>query len=422
MSSGEAASVMTGTVMFVDDERNIIRAIERAFGHGDINILTAVSAENALEILEREQVDIVISDYRMPRTDGLSLLAKIRDLHPSVHRIVLSGYVDEPEIFRSLSSGLATTFFAKPWDEKQIKDRIHHILEIRSVLRHHRLLNLINSVLSLPTLPMLYLELVAQIENDRAIDEIVRTVEKDPTVTTMILHVANSAFYGTARDQQITGLKEAILNLGLIQVKDIVLAVSLINRSEWNSKQLQYIVEIFVHSFLMNAYLPNIHQRLTGEILHRQFSSVGLIHDIGKIILLEYFPERFKQICNAMGHGGCTGFREAELSLGMEGGTHSEIGAYFLDWWNMPDVLTECTLFHHEPEKATSYPDVVRSLAYTNELMNFLAVHRQKASLDLSRFVRHSVPEEFLERVSETVRRSVDESIKALRRSLSREQ
>jgi len=384
-----------GTVLFVDDERNILRAVERSLRTLTGRLITVDSAGEAIEVLGQDNIDILVSDYRMPRRDGLSLLRDVKRAYPTVHRIVLSGYVDDPDILRALGSGLASSFFAKPWDDSQFRAKISHVLEVRRILQNRRLLEIVSAVDRLATLPPLYLELSRAIDEDKSVDEIALCVAQDPSAAAAVLHMANSAFYGTNYTGSITTLKDAVLTLGLVHLKEIMLALTLIGEHQWASTDFEHILKIFVHSLVLSYFVRVFHQKLHRSGIPKHLQSAAIVHDIGKIILIKYYPDRFRRIIQEMGSSKLT-FYDAEIALGHEGQTHSEIGAYFLDLWNMPDVLTHNALFHHSPDAGEAGNEAAQTIGYLNILLNSIELAPDPGRVDLSLYARQGVSAEFL--------------------------
>jgi HD-like signal output (HDOD) protein/CheY-like chemotaxis protein len=360
----------SGKVLFVDDEVSILKSLQRRFMHEDFEVFTAQSGDEALKILDQENVDIVITDYRMPGMDGIQFLSIAKEKHPTVSRVILSGFVERTEVIRSLTKGLTTTYFAKPWNDTVLRERLKHILDVRKILRSKELLKIVNSVEKLPTLPSIYQEFIDAVERDESIKQIAQVIEKDTSVSTKVLQVANSAFYGL---KGTPAIDHAMVYLGLNSVKDILLTITLVNKMAWDSDQRKYLEEIFRHSTLVNCYIPKVYQLCFKTKMDEQFRSVGLTHDIGKIIILQYYPERYKNtILNMKDHPGRS-FYESELDLGYQDNSHAEIGAYFLDWWNLPEVLVEVALFHHNPQKCSEhYRNTIEISLYTDKLLNHL--------------------------------------------------
>ncbi len=102
------------TILFVDDEANILRAISRLLRHEPLNVLTASGSDEALALLEDHPTQVVVSDQRMPDMNGADLLAMVRERHPDVVRMMLTGYTEmdvavearpSPTTFESTCSG-----------------------------------------------------------------------------------------------------------------------------------------------------------------------------------------------------------------------------------------------------------------------------------------------------------------------------
>lgn len=118
------------TVLCVDDERIILRTLQRLFHRKSYNVIIANSAKNALEILEKTPVDIVVSDMRMPEMDGAALLAIVANSHPDTYRIVLSGYADFESTVAAINLGKINRFINKPWNNDELINAVEEGLEI----------------------------------------------------------------------------------------------------------------------------------------------------------------------------------------------------------------------------------------------------------------------------------------------------
>ncbi|MBU1438694.1 MAG: EAL domain-containing protein [Gammaproteobacteria bacterium] len=111
---------MPNKVLLVDDELSMLRALERLLQISGYRVFTANSGAEALNLLQQEQCQVVISDYRMPQMTGAELLAQVKRLYPETVCLVLSGYADFQSVLQLLNSGTAFRFLQKPWENEQL--------------------------------------------------------------------------------------------------------------------------------------------------------------------------------------------------------------------------------------------------------------------------------------------------------------
>ena len=123
------------TLLLVDDEQAILNALTRVLRKEPYRLLTTVSAEEALEILERETVHVVASDFRMPGTSGVDLLREVKQRFPNTVRVILSGYADGHVIVDSINVGEVYRFLPKPWNDDEL------IVTLRQCFEQHKLLS-----------------------------------------------------------------------------------------------------------------------------------------------------------------------------------------------------------------------------------------------------------------------------------------
>ncbi len=117
-------------ILLVDDEENVLKAVKRIFLDTDYEIITAASAAEGLEILKRaETIQVVISDYRMPKMNGVDFLREVYDYWPDTIRIILSGYADTVAIIEAINVGHIYKFIPKPWNDMELKVAISNALD-----------------------------------------------------------------------------------------------------------------------------------------------------------------------------------------------------------------------------------------------------------------------------------------------------
>ena len=125
-----AKSDVIGTILFVDDEENILTSLRRLMRKHPIACLFASSAQEGLDLLEKQAIDVIISDMRMPNMDGAEFLAKCKKKWPSTIRILLTGHSDMTATIKALNKGGIYRYLNKPWDDDEIVDTIMHGLQI----------------------------------------------------------------------------------------------------------------------------------------------------------------------------------------------------------------------------------------------------------------------------------------------------
>ncbi len=134
---GEADAKEGGdfTLLCVDDEANILSSLKRLFRPAGYRVLTATSGEEALTLLEKEAVDLIVSDMRMPGMNGAQVLAAVRARWPETVRILLTGYADMSSTIEAINSGQLHRYIAKPWDDNEVLLVVREGLEKKALLR-----------------------------------------------------------------------------------------------------------------------------------------------------------------------------------------------------------------------------------------------------------------------------------------------
>lgn len=125
-------------ILCVDDETNILQALKRLLRREPYRILTAESGPEALDILEKEEVHVLISDQRMPGMDGTELFSRVRERWPHILRIILSGYADVDSITEAINRGHIYKFILKPWNDQNLRLEIRQALDQYALARTNR--------------------------------------------------------------------------------------------------------------------------------------------------------------------------------------------------------------------------------------------------------------------------------------------
>ena len=334
-------------ILFVDDEINIIQGLKRMLYPFRKEWIMSFcnSGEEALQLLASNKFDVVVSDMRMPKIDGLSLFTKIKELYPNVVRIILSGYSEKESILNL--PNVAHQFLSKPCDAVTLKESIERISRLRSFVNNEKILKLISGISNIPTLPDIYVKLQKEINSSTAsVKGIGEIISKDVAMTTKILQLVNSAFFGVS--QKITDPVYAVSFLGFETIKSLALYVKIFSSLSFNDYNKFFAERVFQHSYRVGELAKKIIRSETYDksVLDTTFLG-GLIHDIGKLILLQT-PDYTEKIHKQMTANNCT-FIEAEYELYET--SHTEVGGYLLGLWGLPVSILEIAAFHHLPLK-----------------------------------------------------------------------
>lgn len=111
-------------ILLVDDELNVLKSLKRVLARSGYDVLTASSGFEALEVLAANQIEIIITDFRMPEMNGADLLRQVKSRWPDSVNLVLSGYADFKSVVELLNQGLVFRFLEKPWVDSELLENI----------------------------------------------------------------------------------------------------------------------------------------------------------------------------------------------------------------------------------------------------------------------------------------------------------
>lgn len=117
-------------ILLVDDEADILDALYDTL-YEDYNVFKANNAKDALNILSKNHIDLIISDQRMPVTTGVELFAQVNELYPHAGKVLLTGYADLQAIVDAINQGSVDKYITKPWTDGQIMKIVLEVLNAR---------------------------------------------------------------------------------------------------------------------------------------------------------------------------------------------------------------------------------------------------------------------------------------------------
>ncbi len=338
------------TLLFVDDEPRVLQGLQRQL-HGMRTEWSMNFVENgnkALMFMAGTPVDVVVTDMMMPGMDGAQLLSEVMRRHPNTIRIVLSGQADRESVLRLV--GPAHQYLSKPSDAEELRNAISRAFALRDLLGNEQLKQLANRTRSLPTLPALHAQLAEELRKEEpSMENVSDIISKDIAMTTKILQLVNSAFFGLS--QQVTSPSEAVIYLGLSTIRALVLSLQVFSQFEQKSIQ-----GFSIDALAQHCWMTGVVARRIAEIEHSdpklddQCFLAGLLHDVGQLILATGLPDQYARTLERARTEGQSLWEVEKLEFGA---THAEVGAYLLALWGLPNPVIEAVALHHRPADAT---------------------------------------------------------------------
>jgi len=334
-------------VLFVDDEPNILDGLRRMLRsmRKEFELCFADGGAAALQMIDEKGFDIVVSDMRMPGMDGAQFLAEVKKISPQSIRIMLTGQADDESVLRTV--GVVHQFLAKPCDPVKLKEILQRSSALHQILGDGYLKEIISTIDTLPSIPKIYQELQEKI-TDPAVEltEISEIISKDVAMTAKILQLVNSAFFGLF--QKVDTPLRAVSLLGLDTIKSLVLSVQIFSDKSLEA-QAGFIDELWQHSIAVGTFAQKITYSEMGD---KDSASdaffAGILHDIGKIILISKIPKKYDETL-AIAKSEALTIYDAEKRV--FNATHCEMGAYLAGLWGFQTEVIEAIGFHHHLEK-----------------------------------------------------------------------
>lgn len=258
---------------------------------------------------------------------------------PQTLRLVLttSEYQD---LFDCSGSTECRVVYQKKMKQDYLWEVIERLIRLNEKINSREILDLMASLEHIPTVPSMFFKLNQMIKEQASIEDIAREIERDPAIASNVLKLANTAFYNA----KTGSIRQAMMYIGLNNIKNIIITNAVFGADGLSQETREIHWE---HAQKTNLLLNAIYKDLLGKRLDNQFSAVGLLHDIGAIVLMKNFPQKFDALIKRVMENQSLLYRQEEASVFNI--NHETIGGYLLELWGLPLPMVEATLMHHEP-------------------------------------------------------------------------
>ena len=233
-------------------------------------------------------------------------------------------------------------FLSKPLDVDELKQNIDDIINLKKDFESNTFINKLDGILELPSIPYIYIKKKKKLSSvETSFKEIGKIISEDISMTAKILQIVNSAFFGIP--QKIGNVEQALKYLGFNQIKSLVLYIKIFSMLNLNVSKKTNVNMLWQHSLcsaVISSEIARLNNFPRSDVEDAYFA--GLLHDIGKIILLKlddysdnigYFNSEYKDVLES----------EKER-FGID---HSQVGKYILGIWNLPENIVQCVGDHH---------------------------------------------------------------------------
>lgn len=335
------------SVLVVDGDRHFLDDVraEPTLNRQGWVVRFASTAGEALRALKEARADVFVTAGTLPDAGGIEFLQKSKELSPNSLRFLL--YAEAEKEMLGKTVGLTHRRMAKPVAPRELSQAIRQVLVTHLRIRKPEVSAIVRETkeLHVNTQPMQ--ELLKTADNPQCeIDELAGIIRKHPTAVATVLQVANTAFYGSAGG--IETVEEALQLLGMDFVRNLAITELAKKQlrlgptlQELANAILQHSIEASQYGFRMRAFVKNLR-------LVQQISSIALLHDLGKLVLL---AAKGNDYADLMGQSVDSSTPCWKLERANYGTDHGAVGGFLFAMWGLPEVIVRAVTWHHQPEK-----------------------------------------------------------------------
>lgn len=235
------------------------------------------------------------------------------------------------------------------------------------------LLKKIEGISSLPTLPVVVMEINRVLQDyDSSVQRLVELLEKDQSLVLKILRLVNSSFFGFK--SKVSSLRHAVTLLGYNAIQSAVVSIAVIDTLSMENRLKGFEIDQFWEHSVRVAVLSKYLAVKTRLAPAEDAFTAGLLHDIGKVILANFFPEILVPIINAMQNSALP-FSDAEKAQDVV--PHGHIGGILAHKWMLPETLVKAIRYHHSGAERTPQPQLTVLVNLSDALAHKMAGENQ---------------------------------------------
>ena len=336
-------------ILYVDDNK---ATLERMAGELrgrviDWNFTYSSSPSDAYSLLADNAYDVVVASAKLDGSSGEELLKTASVQHPSALRLIVDQVVHPQSIF--VQARIAHQYLSAPCQTEELVATIKGLSEFQEELQSRPLQALIGSLDRIPSLPTLYAEIMAELRSPSStLEKVGGIISRDMAMTTKVLQLANSAFFGFSH--RIVDPGHAVAVLGINTISSLVLSAGIFAQAREAPSGGVSMEDLVEHSTLVASLSRDLSE---SRGLERESSDMaflaGFLHDIGKVILASNLPGKYQEVLDVVREEGIL-LPVAEQNI--LGADHAQVGGYLLSLWGLPGDVAEAVMRHHNPAQS----------------------------------------------------------------------
>lgn len=327
-------------ILFVDDEGSVLRSLHRGLRRLDRGWQLEF-CESPIEAIARVKSSapwVVVSDLRMLEMDGADLLQQVAEVSPQTVRVMLSG---DGSISAAVNSAsIAHIMLPKPFDLDDLDDALSRACCLRSLPLSDAQRDFLGALTSLPVLPEIYQSLQRYLKSSDSVspDRIAEIISQDIAVSSKVLQLSNSAFFGFS--SPTTSIKDAVVRLGVELIKQLVLCVGLFHAPNEDEDRQR---ALFGYAMQIAGLMAELSRSRNSERSRMDAAYLtGMLHNVGGLV-----PDAIHVA--------------TEVPL---------LSAYLLKLWGFDDALVGRVLYQDKPTKLDCNSGIVQDLYVAKAMVN----------------------------------------------------
>ncbi len=342
-------------ILFVDDEQNLLAGLRRMLRsmrrEWDMEFVSG--GKEALASLAVKPADVIVSDMRMPGMNGAELLQRVMDEWPETVRVVLSGQSERAAILRGAAA--IHQYLGKPCDADTLKNTIQQACELSALMPNAEVRRAVSKLNPFVSLGIPFDEILRELETaDTPVNGLSHLVSHRMGFTPAMVQYMDTVFSGLR--PHIPPPAQASVLLGLNTLKLLALSAQVFRQFEHDFLAATAIRSMWEHSIRVSQFARRISQTEHASAAVIDFSAAaGLLHDVGKLILIGYFAEAYAT-AKKLALQSAGDLPTAERTV--FGVDHAQVGAYLLGLWGMPPAVVQAVAQHHAPHVDGSFSAV----------------------------------------------------------------